>query len=322
MKNLARVAALAVAAASLGCASARDVSSVLTPGVQAISLLGDTLVPLELPPPVLAQREADLAAARQAYEADPNNADATIWYGRRLAYLGLYREAIDVYTRGLAKHPDDARLYRHRGHRYITVREFENAVHDLSRAAKLIEGRVDEVEPDGQPNARGIPTSTLQSNIWYHLGLAHYLRGDFERALQAYEECLKVSNNPDMLVATSHWLYMTLRRLERTREAADVLLPITPNLEIIENDAYYRLLLMYQGALDAETLLDSSRQEGALQNATVGYGIGNWHLYHGRRAKALEMFRMVLATPEWAAFGYIAAEADVARSAPIDSDLR
>jgi hypothetical protein len=68
----------------------------------------------------------------------------------------------------------------------------------------LIANTPDQIEPDGLPNARNIPTSTLQSNIWYHLGLAHYLRHDFDRALDAYRKCLAVSKNPDGVVSASH----------------------------------------------------------------------------------------------------------------------
>ena len=70
----------------------------------------------------------------------PDSADAAIGLGRRHASLGQFREAIDVYTRALAKHPKDARLYRHRGHRYITVRELDKAVADLTRAAAARRG--------------------------------------------------------------------------------------------------------------------------------------------------------------------------------------
>ncbi len=113
-------------------------------------------------------------------------------------------------------------LYRHRGHRFITLRCFDDAIKDFEKAAKLVKGKPDEVEPDGLPNARNIPTSTLQSNIWYHLGLAHYLKGDFGSARKAYREAEKVSKNPDMMVATTHWLYMTLRRLGREKEATRI----------------------------------------------------------------------------------------------------
>jgi len=281
----------------------------LPPGIEAVSVLGDTLRTAPIAADARAAMEEDLAAARADYETEPT-ADAIIWLGRRTAYLGRYREAIDIYTEGIERFPDDARMYRHRGHRYLSTRRFERAISDFERAASLVEGRPDEVEPDGQPNARGIPTSTLQSNIFYHLGLARYVSGDFEGALEAYRECMEVSNNPDMLVATSHWLYMTLRRLERDEEAAGVLEPITADLDVIENDSYHQLLLMYRGELEPAALWGEG---DALGNATVGYGIGNWHLYNGRPDEAVAAFERVLETGQWASFGSIAAESDLAR---------
>ena len=161
-----------------------------------------------------------LSDARKDVETEAS-ADHLIWLGRRTAYLGQYKQAIRIFTEGAEKFRDDPRFLRHRGHRLITLRCFDLAISDLKRAAKLTKGKPDEIEPDGLPNARNIPTSTLQSNIWYHLGLAHYLKGDFKAALNAYREAMKVSKNPDMLVATTHWLYMTLRRLGRTKEASD-----------------------------------------------------------------------------------------------------
>jgi hypothetical protein len=287
----------------------------LPAGAQALSLLGDTLYPPTLPEEVRAERETKLAEALAVYEGDPDDADAIIWYGRRTAYLGDYRHAIAIFSEGTEKHPEDARMYRHRGHRYITVRQFDDAIADLEKAATLIAGTEDEVEPDGLPNARNIPTSTLHSNIWYHLGLAYYLEGDLENALRAYRECMRVSGVPDMLVATSHWLYMTLRLLGRDDEAAAVLDPIGPDLDIIENQSYHRLLLMYKGELAAAALISEAESADGIENATIGYGIGNWHAYNGRAKQAEAVFRKVLQGPQWAAFGYIAAEADFRRQA-------
>jgi dipeptidyl aminopeptidase/acylaminoacyl peptidase/tetratricopeptide (TPR) repeat protein len=281
------------------------------PAPEATSLLGEPLFAPELPPEVRADREAKLAEARAAWEAAPDDADAVLWLGRRTAYLGRYREAVEIFSAGIAKHPEDARLYRHRGHRFLTLRDFDRAIADLATAARLVEGRPDEVEPDGLPNARNIPTSTLQSNIWYHLGLAHYLKGDFAKALAAYRECLKVSTNPDMLAATTHWLYMTLRRLGREEEAARVLAPITADMDVIENRAYHRLLLMYKGELAPDDLRRGA--DGDLDPPTLGYGLGNWHLYNGRREEAVRTFREVVVRGPWAAFGAIAAEADLKR---------
>ena len=51
---------------------------------------------------------------------------------------------------------------------------------------------------------------------------------------------------------------------------------------------------------------------GELSLPTVGYGLGNWHLVHGRTEESTRIFRLVIAEPQWAAFGYIAAEAELA----------
>ncbi|HUO84661.1 MAG TPA: tetratricopeptide repeat protein [Thermoanaerobaculia bacterium] len=295
---------------ALGCASG-DHGSVSTP-VETRSLLGEDLRRPSLPPDLHRQRVEELTAAEAGFERNPEDPDALIWVGRRLAYLGRYNDAIETFSRGIALHPDDPRMYRHRGHRWITLRQFDRAVEDLTRATVLMEGRPDQIEPDGLPNSRGIPTSSLHSNVWYHLALAHYLRGEYEIAAPAWERARAALDNPDNLVAASHWLYMTLRRLGRDADADAVLDPIKTDLDVIENHAYHRLLLMYRGETSPERLLGS---EGtALDDVTTGYGVGNWYLYNGDPARARAIFETIVATDQWAGFGYIAAEAEVARS--------
>jgi tetratricopeptide (TPR) repeat protein len=280
---------------------------------EATSLLGKPLISAPPTGEQKARLEADLAKAQADYDRNPASTDTSIWLGRRLAYLGRFRDAIDVYSKSIASHPDEPRLYRHRGHRYITVRKFDLAIRDLQRAAELVAGKPDEVEPDGAPNRAGIPRGTLQSNIWYHLGLAHYLSGDFENALAAYRQGMKVSRvNDDMLVATSDWLYMTLRRLKRDVEARAVLEPIREQMDILENGAYHARLLMYKGLRTPESVLNLNTADD-VQIATQGYGVGNWSLVNGDRAKAKQIFDRVLEGRAWAAFGYIAAEADLKR---------
>lgn len=269
-------------------------------------------------PPVSAEARRDmetrLSEARIRYETEPNNPDALIWVGRRLSYLGRFREAIETYTAGIQKFPREARLYRHRGHRYITLRNFDLAIADFQKAVSLIRGLPDEVEPDGQPNARNIPTGTLQFNIWYHLGLAQYLTGRNKDALKSYRECLKVSRNPDSLVATTHWLYMTLRRLKRESEARQVLEPIQPKMDVIENDGYYKLVLMYKGLADAEALLaETLKQTSSPGLLSIHYGLANWHHYNGRIEKSVQLLKQIVSSEQWTSFGYIAAESDMKR---------
>jgi tetratricopeptide (TPR) repeat protein len=281
---------------------------------EATSWLGKPLYPAPIAAETRKTLEENLAKAEVVYGRNPDDADATIWMGRRVAYLGRYREAIDHFSDGVEKHPDDARMYRHRGHRYITVRELPKAIADLTKASQLIEGKPDQVEPDGQPNARNTPTSTLNTNIYYHLGLAHYLSGDLEQAAAAYRRCLAFSKNPDMLVATTYWYYLTLGRIGRASEATALLTQVTPGMDIIENASYYKLLRIYQGALAADSLLGSA---AGLDAVTMRYGLAAWDLHNGRRDQAIAALKEIVDgyPAQWPAFGYVAAEADLARLA-------
>ena len=269
----------------------------------------------DLPEETAERYDANLSVAKEAYTRNPHIPDELIWYGRRAAYLGEYKEAIRIFTEGIKKFPNDARLYRHRGHRYITLRCFDHAIKDFEKAAKLVKGTPDQIEPDGIPNPRNTPTSTLQSNIWYHLGLAYYLKGDFKNALRAYNEAEKVSKNPDMLVATKHWQYMTLRRLGRGEEASKAVESVPADLEIIENGDYYALVKIYKGLEGGSRLLEElEKRPDDLGSASIGYGLGNRYLYHDKREEAMAMFRKIVAGKQWASFGYIAAEAELVRA--------
>lgn len=259
--------------------------------------------------------ESNRTLARESYRRNPNNADELIWYGRRTAYTGEYKEAVKIFTDGIENFPNDARMFRHRGHRYITLRCFDDAIKDFEKAAKLIKGKTDEIEPDGMPNVRNIPTSTLQSNIWYHLGLAYYLTGNFKRAEKAYAECQKVSKNNDMLVATVYWRYMTLRRMGKTKEAKRLLDSIPKEIEVIENDDYLKLIKLNRDEVRPEALLSTIRGDAnTLASASLGYGIGNYFLYNGDKEKADAIFRKIVAGDQWSSFGYIASETEIKRS--------
>lgn len=251
--------------------------------------------------------------AKKNFEAEPNEENA-IWLGRRTAYSGKYNEAIAFYTEILKKFPGSYKLYRHRGHRYISTRQFDKAIADLKKAADLIEGKPLEIEPDGIPNAANIPLSNTQFNIWYHLGLAYYLSGDYEQAVSAYKECMKWSNNDDLLVATTDWLYMTYRRLNDIEAAEKLLTMIKKDMNILENDSYYKRLLMYKGIKSPESLLavdESNESIPGINLATQGYGVANWYYYNGNKKKAKDVFEKVLNSSNRFAFGYIAAEVDV-----------
>jgi tetratricopeptide (TPR) repeat protein len=285
----------------------------LPEGAQARSFLGEVFFPPPLDGDLRASREADLADARTELAADSTDPERWIWVGRRQAYLGQYREAIETFSQGMERFPDDARFHRHRGHRHLTVRQPEQAVADFRRGLELREGMADAVEPDGLPNPLGIPLSTLHFNLWYHLGLAHWVQGEWEDAARAWEACMTVSTNPDLRVATSYWLYQALHRLGREADAEALLVELPAGDEVIENDSYLTLLRLFRGDEEADALL-ATGDPTSLGGATVGYGVGIHLLLQGREDEARATLQRVLEAPEqWPAFGYLAAEAEVAR---------
>ena len=256
--------------------------------------------------------EANLRSAEKKYKADSLNDDQIIWYGRRLAYLGNYKEAIAVYTKGINLHPDNARFYRHRAHRYITLRCYDNAIADLKRAVDIIKDQIDEIEEDGIPNARNFPTSTLHTNIYYHLGLAYYLKGDNKQALLAWQKCLEISDNDDMKVATLNWLNLVLRKMGRQKDAEQHLKEVTTEMEIIENHDYFDILLMYKSGDDSK-LVGKTQNQQTVSNATLGFALGSYYQFKGDKDKTKELFEKVVAGNQWSSFGYLAAEAELAK---------
>jgi tetratricopeptide (TPR) repeat protein len=245
----------------------------------------------------------------------PDDPDRIIWVARRHGYLGEYREAIQVLSDGIRRFPGDARMYRHRGHRYITLRQLDAAIADLQQAANLMADKPDEVEPDGQPNARNIPIGSLQSNVWYHLALAHYLRGDWNAAIRAARAGMAISNNPDRLVSQTHWLYMAYRNAGRHADAERALHPVRDDFDIVENHSYFRLVRLYRNGVPV-AVLDSVLAAGAAgtpSDASLVYGLANWFLYTGDTSRAIRAMERIVESPQWASFGVIAAEADLAR---------
>lgn len=280
-------------------------------GAVAISFLGK---PITAPPPS-ATALKNLEAARATHAAAPADPDNIIWYGRRLGYAGQDREAIRVFTEGIRLFPQDPRLYRHRGHRYISIRELDRAIADLTKAGDLVEGKPNEVEPDGAPNQFGIPVSTLHHNIWYHLGLAYYLKHDWENALAAYDKAFSVARNGDNLASITHWRYSIRRRMGQTHDQAKAVLDaITPDTAVLENHNYLKLDRFYKGDVTVADMLETAMGSADVAaDASLIQGVANWYLYSGQASKGYALMEHLVAqTKLWGAFGYLASEADLA----------
>ncbi len=319
-----------VVVVGLGLAGCRGPVALLrAPAVpECRSLLGAPLYPPALSEERLRERTELLAAAELALAADPSREAAAIWVGRRLAYLGRYRAAVDAFTRALATHPASYRLLRHRGHRYITLREFARAEADLTHAWQLAQSHGNEVEPDGLPTPGVPPRSTDHGNILYHLALAKYLQGDFAGATRVWSLDLERATNDDTRVACAYWLYLSARRAgdaggahhpagladTAARALAAVRSPAEGGMDVRENATYWHLCLVFKGALDPATLAAADGPLGlGVDKATLEYGLSMNDLLRGDAAAARVRWTRIVSETDWPAFGHVAAEAELAR---------
>lgn len=234
-------------------------------------------------------KDGSIAKADAALAADPHNTDLLLAAARARDAALQFSDAIRLYTRGIERAPGDFRLYRYRGHRYISTRRFDDAVRDLEKARQLA------------------PSSW---DVSYHLALAYYLRGQFERAADEYARCASLAATDDSRVAVADWRYRALRRAGRHAEALRLLDDITEKMAVKENQAYYRALLFYKALLSETEILQGLTGN---QFATVGYAVANYQLVDGLAAEACEFFRRITEDPNWNAFGYIAAEAELSQ---------
>ncbi len=257
------------------------------------------------------RRRRKLREAEADYNNNPDSLPNIIWYGRRLAYLGRYQEAINIYSEGLRKFPRSYKLYRHRGHRFITLKQFDQAIEDLANAAFYVTDAPIEIEPDGIPNALNKPLTTVHWNIWYHLGLSYYMKGNYDKAISSFKKCIEYNNNPDLEVKTTNWLYVTYRKIGNT-DAADALISIIPSrMKLIGSDSrlYHDLIMLYRGFMTPDILVQRNTKGNELE-ANIGYGIGNWYLLEGQVESARNIFNRVLEGSQKDSFGYIATEVE------------
>ncbi|MFO8060253.1 MAG: tetratricopeptide repeat protein [Bacillota bacterium] len=258
---------------------------------EIISLLGTAHYDRPATGEELSRLERDLAEALTALGEEPDRVESHVMYGRRLAYLWRYCEAIAVFSDALDRFGDDASLYRHRGHRYISVRRFGPAVRDLGRAFEL--------EPE-------------DFDICYHLGLARWFLGDWAGAREVYRGFLPRCEDAEQQVAMGYWLYMTLRRLDQDAEAKAVLDELGTPEGVSESASYLDLLRLFRGDLIESDILKSAR-ENPLAASTLGFGLGCRYLFEGCPDEASECFLTVTRGSHWPAFGFIGAEVELAR---------
>lgn len=271
---------------------------------QAFSLFGE---PLYARP----DTTGAIAAADSVLVSAPDSVELLIAAARVRRNFWQYRQEVALYTRALELAPSDWRVYRFRGHRYISLRDFPKAVADLEKAREL---------------------APYSWDVAYHLGLAYFLLGRYQDAWQEYRRCLDLAHDPaarewdseefrscaansadpESRVAMTEWAVRAALRAGDRAAVGALLATVPPDLDLAENVAYYHDLLFYKGLKTADELLNPG-PDAPYRKETVGFGVANWMLAQGDTAGAAVLLEELVQDSWWPGFGRIAAEAELAR---------
>jgi tetratricopeptide (TPR) repeat protein len=230
-----------------------------------------------------------IARAESVLATDPRNVDKIIQLGVAQSGVRQYREAIATFSRGLQIAPNNALLYRWRGHRYLSTRQFDRAMDDLTRGAKL--------------------DSTIYG-IWYHLGIVRFVRRDFSGAVDAFTRALPIAPDSAERSGATDWLWMSLSRVGRRAEAQALLDRRPPPDTPPGGNAYAQRLRLYRGEVAPDSVFTPADTTD-IQIATLSYGIGNWYLVRGDSTTARKWFERSVGSGGWPAFGFIASEIEL-----------
>ena len=230
-------------------------------------------------------------SAAAARTADPRNADLILALGLAQAGIRDYRSAIATFGEGMKLAPNNVLFLRWRGHRYLSTGQFSKSLVDL---------------------LRGFTLDSANYDVLYHLGAAHFVRGEFSEAADVFGRAQRLAPNPNELAGSTDWLWMSLSRAGRGEDASRALLPITDSLRITSATAYVQRLRLYRGQITPDQVIAPADTAG-VQRSTLSYGIGNWYLTRADTANATRWFTRAIDAAGWPAFGYLAAEQELKR---------
>jgi len=262
--------------------------------ITAASILNAQTVQYKSPAGVEYRSQKDtgtVARAQKALAANPKDVNLIIALGTAQAGIRDMRGAIQTFTRGLDVVPNNALLYRWRGHRHLSLRELDLALDDFSKGLKI--------------------DSTVYG-IWYHLGIVKFVRGDFNGAADAFKRAQPRAPDAGELAGSTDWLWMSLSRAGKGGEAKAMLARRPDSLKTDPEYGYTKRLRMYRGEVTPEKLITKT-DTADVQAATLNFGLGNWYLIKGDTAKAKTAFEKSTASGGWPGFGFIVSEAELKR---------
>ena len=273
----------------LWCGAICTLAATAQPKFELTSLLGKRL-----------ESQADdkgvVAAARKALAADPDSIALAIKLSAAEASMWMNREAAATCTKALAAHPHSIELLTERGHRRLALRQFRRARVDLKRAASL---------------------GSKSPETFYHLGLAELFLGNYAAASAAFcDKGLPLAPNEDSKVNFANWCYATSRRAGLNDKANQAIAWVGSQPPTGHSEFYYNLVRFFQKEKTETEIVPAaagSDMESELRFTTVAFGVANWYLANGDRAKAKSYFEKIVQGKVWGTWGYVGSEVELAR---------
>src|SRR6185369_13050210 len=171
----------------ISCAKDNKNEKDASPVAECTSYLGKPLFAKVADSLALAKSDSAIAAIRSKATLTE---DDYVDIAAKLIAINKFNKAVEVLSEGLEKYPNSFKLLRHRGHRYLNLRQPEKAIADLTKGEELIRSQPEVWEND----ATGKPTSTIQHQIWYHIGVYHFLKGNYTQCVDAFEKSLATAH--------------------------------------------------------------------------------------------------------------------------------
>lgn len=272
---------------------------------QFVSLSGNSLFGLR-------DEKGEIAAKQKAVEENPNEANAYIALGLMQDSYLRHAEAIQTYTQGAERFPQDWRFLRYRGQRLITARKFEEAIRDLEAAREKTKKSFD---------------------VAYYLGLAYYFKGEFEKAagelgrcesqmkaplpgeedLRGLKSCEDAREDQSYQVPLMFWRYLALRRAGQLDQAKAYAEAVSPLWTLSANKAFYEALLYFRGTKDLSDMMEGSN-EATRDYLIRSTGVAAHLFVEGERQKACAIWQRNSLDVKWNHLGVIAAESEFYRN--------
>ena len=190
----------------------------------------------------------------KAFNENPDNEVNIINYGIKLADLGGFKKLLVFMKR--SKFPESYKIRRYIGQQYLTTRQFDKAILSLSEAITYANGTpvIESELPSLKYNKKTI--YNVKFNIWYYLGLSYYMKGNYDKAISSFRKCEKYTNNNDLKVVITNWLYTAFAKIGNLDLAEAEIMSIPTNMRLVEikSRKYHDLIMLYRGLVTPSIL--------------------------------------------------------------------